>query len=64
MRNRNNSGVVEDIWMNTQVGIDDREHPDKHDLIDPNSPDSPSDWEDIEEANALLNPDVAGMDRG
>ena len=58
MRNRNNSGVVEDIWMNTQAGLD------QDDASTPFANDSPSYWDGIEEANALLNPDVAGMDRG
>ena len=53
--------MIEDIWMNTQVALDDIN---SHDHIDPNGPDSPTNWEEVEEANILLNPDAAVMDRG
>ena len=57
MTNRGNgSGVVEDIWMNTQVGIDD------FDRIEHNGPNSPANWEEVEEANILLNPDPFSME--
>ena len=55
---RNSSGVVEDIWMNTRTGDDD------FDRTDPDGNDAPQDWDEIEEATAILNPDMAGMDRG
>ncbi len=60
MKNRR-SGVVEDIWMNTQVDPDDYE---------PISPaghedhDHSGEWIEIEEENIMLNPDMATMDRG
>ena len=56
---KSSSGVVEDIWMNTQVGLDDL---DRHDRIDPNGPDYPANWEEVEEANVLLNPDIDSME--
>ncbi len=56
MTNRkNSSGVVEDIWINTQVDPDD---------IEPDGPDIPSNRDEIEEANVSLNPYAAVMDRG
>lgn len=51
--------MVEDIWMNTQVAPDDF---DRHERIDPNGPGSPTNWEEIEEANVLLNPDIDSME--
>ncbi len=54
MTNRRNSGgVVEDIWINTQVGIDEDDHI---------SSDTPARWKDIEDENALLNPDEFSME--
>ncbi len=60
MANRRNSGgVVEDIWMNTQVGLDDLDGFDRDDRK------GYSDWNEVEEANVLINPDVYSMeDRG
>jgi hypothetical protein len=59
MKNRRNSGVVEDIWINTQVGPDDMEP------VDGTGPDAPASWNEIEEENILLNPDAFSMeDRG
>ncbi len=51
-------GFVEDIWMNTRAGDDD------FDRTAPDGNDAYQDWDEIEEATAILNPDVAGMDRG
>ena len=51
-------GFVEDIWMNTRAGDDD------FDRTAPDANDAYQDWDEIEEATAILNPDVAGMDRG
>ncbi len=59
MINRNDSGVVEDIWINTRAGSDEDD-----DRTGPNDTEDPSGWDEVEEANVLLNPDVAGMDRG
>lgn len=53
---RNGNGVVEDIWMNTQVDADDFGE------IDSTGPDEPANWDEVEEANVLLNPDVASME--
>jgi hypothetical protein len=56
---KNQGGVVEDIQMNTQVGVDD------FGPIAPTGPDAPASWEEVEETTVLLNPDVASMeDRG
>ena len=57
MKNRR-SGVVEDIWMNTQVESDDYE-PAEHE-----GHDDSNGWDEIEEDNIMLNPDAATMDRG
>lgn len=51
-------GVVEDIWMNTKVGLDDV------DRLDPEDPAGVSDWNEIEECNIILSPDPVGMYRG
>ena len=59
MRNHSSSDMIEDIWMNTQVALDDI---DNHDRIDPNGPDSPVNWEEVEETNVLLNPDSSSME--
>ncbi len=57
MTNRKNSGgVVEDIWMNTRADADD------FGVITPTGPDSPASWQEVEEANLLLNPDAADME--
>ena len=60
MTNRKYSGgVVEDIWMNTRADDDDL------DEIAPTDLDAPADWSEGEEADLLINSDVAGMyDRG
>jgi hypothetical protein len=60
MRHANYGGVVEDIWMNTRADADD----DRRDFTDPNSPDSSPSWDEIEQANATINPDASDMDRG
>jgi hypothetical protein len=56
MRSGKRSGVVEDIWMNTQADADDFGY------IDSTGPDAPASWDEIEEENILLNPDVASME--
>ncbi len=56
MKDRANSGVVEDIWMNTQAS------PDDFGRIVPTDGDSPPSQQEIEEENILLNPDVASME--
>jgi hypothetical protein len=59
MASRKQGGVVEDVQMNTQVGVDD------FGPIIPTGPDAPASWEEVEEENVFLNPDVASMeDRG
>jgi hypothetical protein len=58
MKNRR-SGIVEDIWMNTQAGLDDT------DTIEREDSDDSVGWNEIERDNILLNPDAASMeDRG
>lgn len=62
MTNRRNiSGIVEDIRTNTQVGLDDL---DRLGRMDSNGSGIPSNWNEVEESNILLNPDAADMDRG
>jgi hypothetical protein len=56
MRNRANSGVVEDIWMNTRADADDAG------AVTTTGADAPTSWSELEEANALLNPDAISMD--
>ncbi len=57
MKNRR-SGVVEDIWMNTQAD------PEDYDPTDHEDHGHSDEWDEIEEDNILLNPDMATMDRG
>jgi hypothetical protein len=52
------SGVVDDIWLNTFAELDDDDPRDPHAEVY-----SPG-WDEIEEANTLLNPDYEGIDRG
>jgi hypothetical protein len=42
--------------MNTQVTADD------YDALATTRPDAPASWEEVEESNILLNPDVASME--
>ncbi len=57
MANRKNrGGVVEDIWMNTQVDAEDLG------VITPTGPNDPASWDEVEEANVLINPDVSSME--
>jgi hypothetical protein len=53
---RRNSGVVEDIWMNTQAD------PDGDAAIPYTGDDAPANREEIEQATYLINPDPASMD--
>ncbi len=56
MRNRNNSsGVVEDIWINTQAGVA---------TADPADRETTTDWKELEQENNMLNPDPSILDRG
>ena len=58
-KNRGSSGVVEDIWMNTQVSADDMEP------ISYTGDDAPASRAEIEQSTILINPDAASMeDRG
>lgn len=53
-KGRKSRGVFEDIWMNTQTGVDE---------LDPaNSGDPEENWEEIEEENIILNPDIDSLD--
>ncbi len=59
MRNGSSNVVVEDIWINTRARLDDAERP-----AAPADPAETTDWDDLEQENALLNPDPAIPDRG
>ncbi|MDR2894552.1 MAG: hypothetical protein LBU97_03730 [Alistipes sp.] len=54
MRKSANSDVVEDIWMNTHAGMEDFDAA--------HGPDDAEGWDEVEEANALLNPDFESME--
>ena len=56
MTRKNSGGVVEDIWMNTRANIVET------DTEAPPASDIPTDWDELEEANAILNPDEESMD--
>ncbi len=56
MKNRDRSGVVEDIWMNTHADVDD------FDPTESTGHDGPASWREIEEENILLNPDLVSME--
>jgi hypothetical protein len=53
---RSSGGIVEDIWMNTQAS------PDDFGALAPTGPGAPASWNEVEEANVLLNPDAASME--
>jgi hypothetical protein len=51
--------VVEDIWMNTMAGTDVA---DKKEPAVPTDPYGTPTWNEVEEANIVLNPDVDSQD--
>ncbi len=50
---RDSRGVFEDIWMNTQIGVDELDRDDYRE-----------DWEQIEEGETLMNDDDSMAWRG
>jgi hypothetical protein len=57
MTNKRTSGeVIEDIWTNTQAT------PDYFGAIASTGSGKVASWDEVEEANVLLNPDVASME--
>jgi hypothetical protein len=60
--------VVEDIWMNTQVGnyddFDTTPHTGGESRVGHTDRNTPADSREIEQSTSLINPDLSGMDRG
>ena len=58
MANRRDSGgVVEDIWINTQIGLDDPDNPGRDDYA------GYPHWNEIAETNVLVDPDLDSMEQ-
>ncbi len=50
---KSSNRVVEDIWMNTRA---------EEEMFDQIDHEGPEGWDEVEEANMLLNPDLVSME--